>query len=120
MRLFTQMANNFTRVLNDMSGENPIDGTIVRYNCKKSYLKKVHVCFECNESLEIKRREVVVNSRSEEAKNYDFYVFDGYAEGNIRFITYYFECPGCDKAYEIRDYINLEKTRKKEQRKRRT
>ena len=72
---------------------------------------------ECGNVLVKKIREAIVNSESEEAKNYDFYFVDSYLCGNIRFIILYFECPECGKVYEVRDYLNLEKAHNKKMRK---
>ena len=53
--------------------------------------------------LSKKTREVIVNSESEEEKKYDFSVGDLYLHGNIKFVTYYYECPKCRSTYEIRE-----------------
>ena len=90
-----------------------IDGTIMRYNCTWFYLRKKHVCPNCNTVLERKKREVVVNSQSEEAKNYDFFIVDTYLHGKIKFITFFFACPNCRTVYEIRELKKLEKSHKK-------
>lgn len=55
------------------------------------------------------RREVIVNSESEEAKNYDFSCADTYLRGNVKFVTFYFECPSCGAVYEIGELKKLEK-----------
>lgn len=65
------------------------------------YLRKKHFCPSCKTVLRRKKREVVVNSESEEAKNYDFSCVDTYLRGNIKFVTFYFECSGCGAVYEI-------------------
>ena len=59
------------------------------------YLIKKHYCLCCGSVLERKKREVIVNSASEEAKNYDFFCVDSYLKGNIKFVTFYFRCPSC-------------------------
>jgi len=86
-----------------------IHGKITRYNCSWFYLRKKHFCPSCQNTLERKKREVVVNSESEEARNYDFSCVDTYLCGNIKFVTFYFECPSCGKTYEIRELKTLEK-----------
>lgn len=89
-----------------------INGVITRFNCGLFFLfKKRHYC-QCGEVLERKKREVIVNSKSEEAKNYDFEVVDQCLHGNVKFITYYFECPNCRKVYEIGELKKIEKTQK--------
>lgn len=49
-----------------------IDGKITRYDCSWFYLGKSHFCPGCKTVLERKKREVIVNSESEEAKNYRY------------------------------------------------
>ncbi len=86
-----------------------IDGKIIRYNCSWFFLRKKHFCFECKSTLVRKKREEVVNSQSKKAKNYDFDCVDSYLCGNIKFITFYFECSTCKKVYEISELKSLEK-----------
>lgn len=62
--------------------------------------------------MQRKKREAIVHSESEEAKNYDFSCGDSYLWGNVKFVTYYFACPNCGKAYEIRQLKALEKANK--------
>ena len=49
------------------------------------FCMKKHYCPHCNEMLEKTKTETIVNSKSEEAKNYDFSQpgGDGYMMGNI-------------------------------------
>lgn len=89
-----------------------IHGTVTQYNCSWFYLRKRHACPHCKAVLERKKREVVVNSKSEEAKNYDFSCVDTYLHGNILFVTFYFECPSCRSVYEISELKKLEKRRR--------
>lgn len=89
-----------------------IHGVSYQYNCSWFYLRKRHFCPNCKAVLQRKKREVVVNSESEEAKNYDFSCVDTYLHGNIKFVTFYFECPCCRTAYEIRELNTLEKRRR--------
>ena len=89
-----------------------IHGKITRYDCSWFYLRRSHFCPNCKTALERKKKEVVVNSESEEAKNYDFSCVDTYLHGNIKFVTFYFECPSCRTVYEIRELKTLEKRRK--------
>lgn len=64
---------------------------------------KKHFCPYCNEQLEKIKPETVVNSKSEEAKNYDFSSVDGFLVGNIKFIRTAFRCNKCDKIYTIKE-----------------
>ena len=89
-----------------------IHGKITRYNCSWLYLRRTHFCTNCETALVRKKREVIVNSESEEAKNYDFSCVDTYLHGNIKFVTFYFECPSCRKVYEISELKALEKRRR--------
>ena len=93
---------------------NKIDGRITSYPCSTHYLNKKHFCFQCNGMLEKKIRRVVVNSASEEARNYDFSVGDMYCRGNVEFVTFYFECPECGTVYEIAELKRLGNRKKKE------
>jgi hypothetical protein len=72
---------------------------------------KKHYCPHCNEMLEKTKTETVVNSKSEEAKNYDFSQAggDGYMMGNIKFIRTAFRCNKCDKTYSIKELLKIEK-----------
>jgi len=81
------------------------------------FWRKKHYCRKCNALLAVKKTEKVVNSFSEEAKNYDFYSFDTYLVGNIKFVTYYFECPECKTIYENIELLNIERQENKIRRK---
>ena len=67
------------------------------------FCMKKHYCPYCNERLEKTKTETVVNSKSEEAKNYDFSNGDGFLVGNIKFIRTVFRCNKCDKTYTIKE-----------------
>ena len=62
---------------------------------------KTHYCPCCKERLEKTKTETIVNSASEEAKNYDFSNVDTYLVGNIKFVRTAFRCNRCDKTYSI-------------------
>lgn len=66
---------------------------------------KKHYCLYCNERLEKIRIETIVNSNSEEEKNYDFSSAggDGFLIGNIKFIRTAFRCNKCNKTYTIKE-----------------
>ena len=97
-----------------------IHGKIVRYDCGWLYLRKTHFCPKCKAILELKKREVVVNSESEEAKDYDFSCVDTYLRGTIKFVTFHFECPNCRTVFEIRELKKIEKALKRVNRKSKT
>lgn len=96
-----------------------VHGISYRYNCSYFYLKKRHFCPKCKTVLELRKREVIVNSASEEAKNYDFSCVDTYMVGNIKFVTFYFGCPNCGAVYEISELKKIEKDFKRANRKKR-
>jgi len=94
-----------------------IDGTIARYDCGLYFLHKKHYCHTCQSLLIRKKREKIVHSQSEEAKNYDFMVMDTASYGNIKFITYYFACTNCKSIYEINELKKIEKENRRKKRK---
>ena len=67
------------------------------------YRKRKHYCSRCGELLMPIKQEKVVNSETEEAKNYDFQNVDTYMVGNIKFVSFAFKCPACDTSYTIRE-----------------
>lgn len=77
------------------------------------FFRKKHYCEKCSALLVTKKREKIVNSFSEEAKNYDFSLLDTYLVGNIKFVTYYFECSNCKTIYENLELIRIEKEKRK-------
>ena len=72
---------------------------------------KKHYCPCCHERLEKTKTETVVNSQSEEAKNYDFSNGDGFLSGNIKFIRTVFRCNKCDKTYTIKEVKENERSK---------
>lgn len=76
--------------------------------------RKKHFCPQCNQPLTVKRVKRTVNSKSEEAKNFDFSLAggDGYMFGNVEFSFEVFYCPFCDKEITIREMKRYEKQRK--------
>lgn len=86
-----------------------IHGSKVQFNCSLFFIIKIHYCFHCKTRLKRKKREKVVNSESDEAKKYDFSMLDTFLHGNIKFITYYYECPKCNAIYEINELKKLER-----------
>ena len=94
-----------------------IHGTKTNIDCSPYFILKKHNCPNCCGLLVKKKKEKVVNSFSEEAKNYDFFSFDSYLLGNIKFITYYFECPDCKTIFELNELVKFEKSENKTKRK---
>lgn len=75
------------------------------------FCMKKHDCPHCNEILEKTKIETVVNSKSEEAQNYDFSQTggDGYMMGNIKFIRTAFRCNKCDRIYSLEELLEIER-----------
>ena len=81
------------------------------------YFKK-HYCPCCGNRLMRQKVSEVIHSDSEEAKNYDFSDSgDTYLVGNIKFITYYFECTDCNTIYSNKELVQIERERGKVRRK---
>lgn len=68
-----------------------------------------HFCPVCGEELQKIKISKIVNSKSEEAKNYDFSSVDGYMVGNDKFIWTEFHCEKCDKNFSINSIYQAEK-----------
>lgn len=92
-----------------------IMGVSKQLNCGFYFFYKKHYCNKCNGLLQRKRREKIVNSESEEAKNYDFSMPGGdtFLIGDVKFVTYYFECSDCGRKYEIPELKRIEKNLRK-------
>lgn len=58
------------------------------------YLKK-HTCPQCGGKVILTYKSEIVNSKSPEAKNYDFSVGDTFFTGDVEFRTRCFNCPAC-------------------------
>ncbi len=67
------------------------------------FCKKPHFCPHCSNKLVVVNKQKVVNSRSEEAKEYDFSMpgGDGYLLGNVQFHWREFYCPHCHSEIPI-------------------
>lgn len=61
-----------------------------------------HRCPACGEELTKEKVSKIVNSESEEAKNYHFSSCgDGYMVGNVKFIWTEFVCLKCNQNYSV-------------------
>ena len=87
-----------------------IHGVKREWSCPFFCIKK-HYCPCCHERLEKTKTETVVNSQSEEVKNYDFSNGDGFLSGNIKFIKTVFRCNKCDKTYTIKEVKENERSK---------
>ena len=73
---------------------------------------KKHHCPACNALLTTIKVSKVVNSKSEEAKNFDFSSGETYMVGNIKFIWTEFQCNVCDNSYSLQEIRENEKKTK--------
>ena len=73
---------------------------------------KKHYCPTCMNLLTTTKVSKIVNSNSEEAKDYDFSSGDTYMIGNIKFIWTEFLCDACGKTYSLQEIRENEKKTK--------
>lgn len=74
---------------------------------------KKHYCPDCNNMLSKTMISKIVNSRSPEAKDFDFHTLDNYMVGDVQFIWTEFLCPNCGKQISIKEMKKIEKDIKK-------
>lgn len=76
---------------------------------------KKHYCPVCGEALQKIKVSKIVNSKSEEAKNFDFSSScgDGFMAGDVKFIWTEFNCSKCNRNYSINEIHKIEKLSKK-------
>ena len=72
---------------------------------------KKHYCPNCKGLLTTTKVSKIVNSKSDEAKNYDFSSGDTYMIGNIKFIWTEFQCDACSKTFSINEIRESEKNK---------
>ena len=73
------------------------------------YFRKDHFCPDCKTRLEKVTVSKVVNSRSPEAKDFDFSMPGGnFAVGDIQFTWDEFECPNCKKHLTVNEMKKIE------------
>lgn len=72
---------------------------------------KKHYCPKCATRVELCYRSKIVNSRSSEAKNFDFSIGDTFLVGDVEFRIRYFYCPRCNLDISISNMKNYEKSR---------
>ena len=70
---------------------------------------KTHYCPVCGTKLARVKTSKIVNSRSPEAKNYDFTLGDSFMVGDVEFIWKEFYCPTCKKRISIDEMRRIEK-----------
>ena len=71
---------------------------------------KNHFCPDCNEKLSKVKVSRIVNSKSEEAKDFNFHFVEGYMIGNVKFIWTEFQCPNCNRQITIDEMKQIEKS----------
>lgn len=84
----------------------------VKYNIQSPiyvFVKK-HVCPKCGSKTEVHTVRKVINSRSPEAKDYDFSAGDTYYSGDVEFRVKCFYCPNCRTDISIKEMRNYEKS----------
>ena len=87
-----------------ITGAKRMHGDIIFTRIKK------HFCPTCNKKLELKACSKVVNSKAEDAKNYDFSFGESFLVGNVKFTWDELQCPKCKKQFtidEVRQHENV-------------
>ena len=73
------------------------------------YFKKDHFCPDCKTKLEKVPVSKIVNSRSHEAKDFDFSMPGGnFTVGDVQFTWDEFECPNCKKHLTVNEMKEIE------------
>ena len=72
------------------------------------YFRKDHFCPDCGTKLEKVAVSKVVNSRSPEAKEFDFRLGDTFMVGDVRFTWDEFECPNCKRHLTVNEMKEIE------------
>jgi len=75
-----------------------------------------HYCPACGKELEKQTVSKIVNSESEEAKDFDFSSGDVFMVGNVKFIWTEFVCAKCNISYSVNEIHQSEKERKRAKR----
>ncbi len=85
-----------------MKEKEPIHGSKRIYN-NVFYFCKAHFCPDCGGKLDKTAVSKVINSLSEEAKNFDFSCGDVFLAGNVKFTWNEFECSVCKKHFSVNE-----------------
>lgn len=75
---------------------------------------KKHICPKCGGKVELGCVSKIVNSKSPEAKDYDFSVGDTFFVGDVEFRTRCFYCPNCRFFISFQEMKKFEKIKRKE------
>lgn len=71
-----------------------------------------HYCPQCNNKLKTVKISKIINSKSSEAKDFNFY-FGGaphgiHVTGDVKFIWKEFKCPNCDMHFTVEELKKIE------------
>lgn len=84
------------------------------YNANPFYVHcKKHFCPKCGKKLELCYVSKTVNSKSPEAKDYDFSVGDTSFVGDVEFRTRYFHCSNCQLDISFQKMKKHERSKQK-------
>lgn len=85
------------------------------FQIEHSYSARIgkHYCPYCHSLLQVKQKKQIVNSESEEAKNFDFSSGGEALIGNIEFKWDIFYCEHCNKEIPTGDIYQYERVLKK-------
>jgi hypothetical protein len=83
----------------------------ISWQCEspKFVFSKEHRCPNCDRIIIAKKIYEIINSKSPEAKYYDFSTGDTFLNGDVIFIYFVFYCGYCNKKYKIKEIRNHEK-----------
>ena len=62
-----------------------------------------HKCAYCKVKLKRKKVLKIINSKSEEAKNYNFHMHRNTMTGDVNISWYEFECPICKRSFTLEE-----------------
>ena len=74
---------------------------------------KKHFCPRCGTRVKLGREKKLVNSKSPEAKNYDFSLCDTFLIGDVEFRIRCFYCPSCQISISFEEMEKYEERKKK-------
>lgn len=83
----------------------------IKYVCDANlfYVRyKKHFCPKCGKKLKLRYIRKIVNSKSPEAKNYDFSLGDTFFVGDVEFRTLCFFCDNCQSSIPFQDMKKYE------------
>ncbi|MBR3894527.1 MAG: hypothetical protein IKJ35_05205 [Clostridia bacterium] len=62
---------------------------------------KKYKCADCKVKINRKKLSKIINTKSEEAKNYSFHIHSHAMTGDVKIYWYEFECPVCKKRFTV-------------------